>query len=84
MSDQWPVIHICISTQTLVFHLGEFSKSFSISTAKLGPGQLSGSGCTPLGHHIIRANVERHGRKVAPRVGGDQELGGVGGVCAAP
>lgn len=57
MSEQRPVIHISISTQTLVFNLGDFSKSFPVSTAKHGAGQLSGSGCTPLGHHIIRAKI---------------------------
>jgi hypothetical protein len=28
-----------------------------VSTAKNGPGQLSGSECTPLGRHIIRARI---------------------------
>jgi lipoprotein-anchoring transpeptidase ErfK/SrfK len=32
---------------------------YSISTAKNGAGQLSGTGCTPLGEHIIRAKIGR-------------------------
>ena len=32
-------------------------KSYSISSAKNGTGQLRGSYCTPLGKHIIRAKI---------------------------
>ncbi len=31
--------------------------SFCVSTAKNGTGQISGSECTPLGRHIIRAKI---------------------------
>lgn len=32
-------------------------KSYSISSARNGPGQLRGSNCTPLGRHIVRAKI---------------------------
>jgi hypothetical protein len=54
---QASVIEINLSTQTLSVELGSMTKSYPISSAKNGPGQLSGSGCTPLGWHIIRAKI---------------------------
>ncbi len=41
-------------------HLFEFGKvvlSYSVSTAKNGMGEISGSECTPGGWHIIRAKI---------------------------
>lgn len=32
-------------------------RSFSVSTATNGPGELQGSECTPLGKHYIRAKI---------------------------
>jgi lipoprotein-anchoring transpeptidase ErfK/SrfK len=54
---QHAIINIDLSAQSLRAQLGTFTKSYSISSAKNGAGQLSGSGCTPLGHHIIRAKI---------------------------
>lgn len=50
-------ITIQISSQTLQLESTSLTKRFSISSAKNGVGQLSGSGCTPLGHHQIRAKI---------------------------
>lgn len=32
-------------------------RSWPVSTAANGPGELSGSGCTPRGEHIVRAKI---------------------------
>jgi lipoprotein-anchoring transpeptidase ErfK/SrfK len=32
-------------------------KSYSVATAKNGPGEMNGSECTPRGGHVIRAKV---------------------------
>ena len=50
-------IEVDITKQTLALIENDSSTLYSISTAKNGPGQLSGSGCTPLGHHVIRAKI---------------------------
>lgn len=55
--SQHPFVEIKLSEQTLSFQSDTLTKSFSISSALNGPGQLSGSGCTPLGHHIVRAKI---------------------------
>lgn len=45
---------IDIPTQTLtLYQKGVAVRSFLVSTAKNGAGQLEGSGCTPLGEHRI-------------------------------
>tara|TARA_R110001599_G_scaffold341098_1_gene561909 strand:+ start:93 stop:581 length:489 start_codon:yes stop_codon:yes gene_type:complete len=54
---QHAVIDIDLSAQTLRVQSNTLTKLYSISSAKNGAGQLSGSGCTPLGHHIIRAKI---------------------------
>ena len=36
---------------------GQVFRSYSISSARNGTGQTSGSYCTPLGAHIIRARI---------------------------
>ena len=56
ISDQ-PFLDVNVSTQSLIFKSKEFNKSYSISTAKNGVGQLFSSGCTPLGHHQVRAKI---------------------------
>ena len=33
------------------------SKTYSVSTAKRGPGELNGSLCTPRGRHLVRAKI---------------------------
>lgn len=36
---------------------GSQIKDYPVSTAANGTGQINGSGCTPLGHHVIRAKI---------------------------
>ena len=49
---------VSIPQQTLeVLHDGELLNSYSISTAKNGPGEEFGSECTPRGRHVIRAKI---------------------------
>lgn len=57
MQTYRPEIHVKLNAQTLTLQNSAFTKTFSISSAKNGPGQQHGSGCTPLGHHIIRAKI---------------------------
>lgn len=52
-------IKINIATQTLELfdEVGQVVRRYAVSTAANGPGELSGSGCTPRGQHIIRARI---------------------------
>lgn len=51
-------IHISIPDQRLdLLQDGNLIKSYPVSTALNGPGELSGSGCTPCGLHEIRAKI---------------------------
>ncbi|MFT7109354.1 MAG: L,D-transpeptidase YbiS [Psychrobacter glaciei] len=51
-------VQINISDQSLItMHYGKVIKRYSISTALNGPGQQSGSGCTPTGKHYIRVKI---------------------------
>lgn len=51
-------INVYVETQLLVLHgWGKQFITYSISTAKKGVGQLSGSQQTPLGQHIIQAKI---------------------------
>lgn len=52
-----PRIEINIQTQTLKLTSETQCSEYSISTALNGAGQESGSGCTPLGLHVIRAKI---------------------------
>lgn len=55
-----PNIHLVVDTtaQTLtVFDGDDVIKTFVISTAKNGTGQLENTGCTPLGKHIINNKI---------------------------
>jgi lipoprotein-anchoring transpeptidase ErfK/SrfK len=47
------MILIDIKKQTLAFD----GKTYSVSTAKNGPGEKNGSFCTPRGKHIVRAKI---------------------------
>ena len=47
------MILIDIGRQTLTFQ----GKTYSVSTAKNGPGEKNGSFCTPRGRHIVRAKI---------------------------
>jgi lipoprotein-anchoring transpeptidase ErfK/SrfK len=58
MPDNPVLIDICIKTQQL--HLLENNhtlKTYAVSTAKNGAGELRGSECTPRGWHNIRAKI---------------------------
>lgn len=60
-------LDVSIAKQQLaVVENGEAIKTFPVSTARNGPGQLKGSECTPTGWHRIRA-----------RIGGDAPLNAV-------
>jgi lipoprotein-anchoring transpeptidase ErfK/SrfK len=52
-------IEISIPRQTLVLRDGKRSvvKTYSVSTAKKGPGEKNGSLQTPRGRHIVRARI---------------------------
>ena len=51
-------IKVSIRTQRLDLLDGDMLvKSYSVATAKNGPGELNGSECTPRGWHVIRAKV---------------------------
>ena len=47
------MILIDIGKQELAFQ----GKTYSVSTAKNGPGEKNGSFCTPRGRHIVRAKI---------------------------
>ena len=46
---------IVIDLKRQELHFG--GKTYSVSTAKNGPGERNGSFCTPRGHHIVRAKI---------------------------
>jgi len=54
-----PRIRISLARQQLDFFddAGAPVRSYSVSTAKNGPGERSGSFCTPRGRHIVRAKI---------------------------
>lgn len=56
------VVHIASQTMT-VYQYGKRIKEYQVSTAKNGIGSQEGSGCTPLGRHII-----------AEKIGGDAPI----------
>ena len=56
-SEQLPLIKVHLSTQKLHLFTASGETVYSISSAKNGAGQNSGSGCTPLGRHYIRAKI---------------------------
>jgi lipoprotein-anchoring transpeptidase ErfK/SrfK len=47
------MIRIDLKRQVLSFN----GKTYLVSTAKNGPGEKSGSFCTPRGRHIVRAKI---------------------------
>jgi len=51
------LIDISIRDQVLSLHVSGRSYTYPVSTAKNGAGQQSGSGCTPLGQHYVRAKI---------------------------
>jgi lipoprotein-anchoring transpeptidase ErfK/SrfK len=52
-------INISIDTQSLVFNDEEnnIRLAYTISTARNGVGEASGSNCTPRGRHVVRAKI---------------------------
>ncbi|WP_185266570.1 L,D-transpeptidase [Halopseudomonas xiamenensis] len=55
---QLDLIHISLERQQLTgFSAGRPVRTWPISTAKNGPGELNGSGCTPRGRHRVRARI---------------------------
>jgi len=53
-----PEIVVYLDRQELVLRLGrECLRLYPVSTAANGPGEESGSGCTPRGRHRIRAKI---------------------------
>lgn len=51
-------LDICIATQQLsIIKNGQTLKTYPVSTAKNGAGEIMGSGCTPRGWHSIRAKI---------------------------
>ena len=52
-----PRIEIDISTQQLSLFTNTSIITYSVSSAKSGSGQSSGSGCTPSGQHSVRAKI---------------------------
>lgn len=51
-------LDICIASQQLtVYADGNRMRSYPVSTAKNGAGELMGSECTPTGWHRIRAKI---------------------------
>lgn len=55
-SERW--LRVNIASQTLqILERDVVLKTYSVSTAKNGAGELIGSGCTPRGWHVIRAKI---------------------------
>ena len=51
-------VEVTITQQTLrLLENNKVIKTYDIATAKNGPGEISGSECTPRGKHIIRAKI---------------------------
>ncbi|SDS48584.1 L,D-transpeptidase [Pseudomonas oryzae] len=61
MSDTAPMLdllHISIADQCLYgFAAGVLRLRLPVSTARNGPGERQGSGCTPRGRHQVRARI---------------------------
>ena len=52
------MLHVSIARQELVlWRDGHPERAYRVSTAKNGPGECRGSGCTPRGWHRIRAKI---------------------------
>jgi lipoprotein-anchoring transpeptidase ErfK/SrfK len=52
-------IEVSIPDQTLIFHGNDDRTAvrYDVSTSRHGPGEQSGSFCTPRGRHVIRAKI---------------------------
>ena len=57
-TPQSTYLRVSIAEQRLaILDNGEEVRSYPVSTAKNGPGERKGSGCTPRGWHSIRAKI---------------------------
>lgn len=66
----FPRINISLATQTLELNEQDGSRlCFPISTARNGPGEKNGSGCTPRGLHRVRVMIGRGATEGAVFVG---------------
>ena len=52
-----PDIHIDLARQRLILREAGTLRSYAVSTAANGPGELLGSCCTPRGRHRIRLKI---------------------------
>ncbi len=54
-----PRIEVSLADQTLrlIDDSGAELRRYAVSTARNGPGEASGSNCTPRGRHIVRAKI---------------------------
>lgn len=50
-------VDLAKQTLTVFEDAGTVLRRYSVSTAKNGPGERSGSLCTPRGRHIVRAKI---------------------------
>ncbi len=51
-------IQVDIERQELILQEGgKLLRRYAVSTARNGPGECIGSGCTPLGRHRIRLRI---------------------------
>lgn len=58
MAVQKRQIKVSVAKQQLQLYCDDnLEQEYSVSTAKLGVGQIQGSECTPLGKHKIRAKI---------------------------
>ncbi len=67
-----PAFYLCVSIADQKLDLienGEVAKSYPVSTAKNGPGEIRGSECTPRGWHVIRAKIGKDAPRNAVFVG---------------
>lgn len=51
------LIHVSLERQLLTLQSGGTHHEYTVSTALNGPGELSGSHCTPRGRHLVRAKI---------------------------
>lgn len=53
-----PWLDVDLTSQRLRLLVGDRAQAdFAVSTARNGPGERSGSGCTPRGWHVVRAKI---------------------------
>ncbi len=58
MDPPAPELVISLTRQTLqLLRAGRVEREFLVSTSRYGPGERSGSLCTPRGMHVIRAKI---------------------------